>query len=52
MFISSKGVRINADENGALNILRKVSPNKACESVQTLRSRGQVDWPIKLQIAT
>jgi len=48
LFISSGGVKINADENGAMNILRKVSPNKVYESMQTLRSRGQVEWPVKM----
>jgi putative transposase len=51
LFVTSKGLRINADENGAMNILRKVSPNKVQDIVQTLRSRGQIDWPVKKQIA-
>ena len=50
LFISSEGVKINADVNGAINILRKVSPNKGQEIVQTLRCRGQVVWPAKINI--
>ena len=49
LFISSKGTKINADLNGAINILRKVAPDKGQEIVQTLRFRGQVVWPLKLK---
>lgn len=52
LFKSGDGIKINADLNGAINILRKITPNKAYKNMQTLRSRGQVDWPTKLKIAT
>jgi transposase len=38
---------LNADVNGALNILRKSS----VVSLQTLYSRGEVDTPIRIRIA-
>jgi len=48
MFISAKGIKINADLNGALNILRKETGDKALEIVQTQSSIGQVIWPVKI----
>jgi putative transposase len=50
LFISLNGTKINADLNGALNILRKVSPDKEQEIVQTQRRRGQVIWPLKVNL--
>ena len=50
LFISSKGIKINADLNGALNILRKVAPDKGKEIVQTQRCRGQAIWPSKINL--
>lgn len=49
-FISKSGISLNADLNGAMNILRKVTGNKVLNesSIQTLTSRGQVDWPMKV----
>lgn len=48
MFKSANGTKINADLNGAINILRKVTTDKEQEIVQTLSSRGQVCWPVKV----
>jgi putative transposase len=45
-YLSSKNVMINADLNGAMNILRKVTGDKGL-SGQTQTSRGQVDWPVR-----
>jgi putative transposase len=50
LFVSSKGIKINADLNGALNILRKVAPDKGKEIVQTQRCRGQAIWPLKVNL--
>lgn len=50
LFISSTGIKINADLNGALNILRKVVPDKELEIVQTQRHRGQAIWPLKINL--
>jgi len=50
LFISSNGIKINADLNGALNILRKVAPDKVQEIVQTQRCRGQAIWPLKINL--
>ena len=50
LFISSNGTKINADLNGALNILRKVAPDKGQEIVQTQRRRGQAIWPLKINL--
>jgi len=50
LFVSLKGTKINADLNGAINILRKVAPDKEQEVVQTLRRRGQAIWPLKTSL--
>ena len=50
LFVSSDGIKINADLNGALNILRKVAPDKGKETIQTLRCRGQAIWPLKISL--
>jgi len=50
LFISSNETRINADLNGAINILRKVAPDKEQEIVQTLGCRGQAIWPLKTSL--
>ena len=50
LFVSSEGIKINADLNGALNILRKVAPDKEQNVVQTLRCRGQAIWPLKINL--
>ena len=50
LFISSNGIKINADLNGALNILRKVAPDKGQEIVQTQKRRGQAIWPLKINL--
>lgn len=44
---SSNGVIINADLNGALNILRKSSQ----VSIDALLSRGQLTWPVRLVLS-
>jgi putative transposase len=50
-FISKNNIKINADLNGAINILRKVRPDKAIQVIekQTLRTTGQVFWPVKIK---
>jgi len=45
--MNSNGMCINADINGALNILKKSS----VVSLTTLYSRGQVDSPLRIRIA-
>jgi putative transposase len=50
LFISSNGIKINADLNGALNILRKVAPDKGKETIQSQRCRGQAIWPLKVNL--
>lgn len=50
LFVSLNGIKINADLNGALNILRKVASDKEQEIVQSLRCRGQVIWPLKVNL--
>jgi len=50
LFVSYKGIKINADLNGALNILRKVASDKDQEIVQTQRCRGQAIWPSKTSL--
>ena len=50
LFVSLTGIKINADLNGSLNILRKVSPDKGKETIQTLRCRGQAIWPTKINL--
>ena len=49
-YVSSNGTTINADLNGAINILRKVTEDKVFDEsqVQTLIRRGQVAWPFKV----
>ena len=47
LYETSTGKRINADINGALNILRK---SKAV-SLEGLRARGDVDTPVRIRIA-
>jgi len=51
MFQTSSGQKINADLNGAINILRKVTGDKEqiLKFVQTQSSRGQVVWPFRLE---
>src|SRR5574343_352002 len=48
LFTSSNGTKINADLNGSINILRKVTGDKVVK--QTLTSRGQVNWPLKINL--
>jgi putative transposase len=36
MFISSNGIKINADVNGSLNIMRKVVPNVQTEGIEVI----------------
>ena len=50
LFITSKGIKVNADLNGALNILRKVAPDKGQEIIQSQRCRGQAIWPLKVNL--
>jgi IS605 OrfB family transposase len=50
LFESSTNKLINADINGAINILRKVlngTADKVQEIVQSLSGRCQVKWPVK-----
>ena len=44
---TASGMLLNADVNGALNILRKSS----VVSLRTLYSRGEVDTPVRIRIA-
>jgi len=49
LFVASNKTSINADLNGAINILRKATGDKVfgCTQAQSLTSRGQVSWPVK-----
>ena len=47
LYKTSKGYKINADINGALNILKK----SKVVSLNTLYNRGEVDTPIRIRIA-
>ena len=50
LFKTSKGIKINADLNGALNILRKVAPDKEIKIIQTQMCIGQAIWPLKVNL--
>ena len=47
LYQQSNGLLLNADVNGALNILRK----SKVVSLDTLYHRGEVDTPIRIRIA-
>ena len=47
LFISNKGIKINADVNGALNILKKSN----VVSLEALYARGEVDTPMRIRMA-
>ena len=47
MYQCANGKRINADVNGALNILRKNS----VVDLTVLYSRGEVDTPVRIRVA-
>ena len=46
LFISNKGIKINADVNGAYQIMKKVFPNANSNGIQ-----GVVLHPIRVNIA-
>lgn len=46
LYVTQNGYKVNADVNGALNILRKSN----VVSLETLYSRGDVDTPIRIRI--
>ncbi|MBQ6335136.1 MAG: transposase [Erysipelotrichaceae bacterium] len=46
LYQTSKGMRINADVNGALNILKKSS----VADINVLYGRGQVDSPLRIRL--
>ena len=46
LYVSKNGIKINADLNGAINVLRKETGDKLVQ-LKTLTSRGQVMWPVK-----
>jgi len=54
MFQTSTGQKINADLNGALNILRKINETGDKEwidrFIQTQSGRGQVVWPFQVKL--
>ena len=47
LYRSSNGKMLNADVNGALNILRKSS----VVDLRVLYSRGEVDTPVRIRVA-
>lgn len=47
LYQTSQGIKLNADINGALNILKKSN----VVSLETLYSSGEVDTPIRIRIA-
>lgn len=55
-FISERGITINADINGSLNILRKYTADRAVHKgiprlITSARDKGCVDNPVKLRVA-
>lgn len=51
LYISKNNISINADINGSINILRKVTGDKVVSNFclqYTQSSRGQVTWPLKV----
>ena len=52
LFKSNNGIKINADVNGSLNILRKHLKNKCIPKLIILaRDNGHVDCPMRIRIA-
>lgn len=49
LYQSNNGIKINADLNGAINILRKVTGDKVYNE-QSQISKGQVVWPLKVNL--
>ena len=47
MYVSKEGKYLNADVNGALNILRK----SKVVSLNTLYNRGELDTPVRIRVA-
>ena len=47
MYRTESGKHLNADVNGALNILKKSS----VVGLETLYSRGEVDTPIRIRVS-
>ncbi len=47
LYQSSTGVLINADVNGALNILRKVAGDS---SIKGIAGSGRVNWPVRVRL--
>ena len=47
MYVSKEGKYLNADINGALNILRK----SKVVSLNTLYNRGELDTPVRIRVA-
>ena len=47
MYKRNNGNKLNADVNGALNILRKSN----VVSIEGLYTRGEVDTPVRIRIA-
>ncbi|MCQ2432894.1 MAG: transposase, partial [Clostridia bacterium] len=45
----SNGMMLNADINGALNILRKTKSNVV--DLTVLYGRGEVDTPVRIRVA-
>ena len=50
LFKTNNGMLINADVNGALNILRKYIKGIP-KAVQTARDNGRLDSPLRIRIA-
>ena len=46
LFVSNKGIRINADVNGSLQIMKKVFPNACVDGIE-----GVVFRPIRVNVA-
>lgn len=52
LFLSNPGIKINADVNGSLNILRLYTKDKCIPKLIALaKDKGYVDSPVKLQVA-
>ena len=52
LFKANNGIKINADVNGSLNILRKHLKNKCIPKlIQSVRDNGRVDCPLRIRVA-
>jgi transposase len=52
LFVSNKGIKINSDVNGSLNIMRKyLKDNSIPKLISRARDNGSVDQPERIRVA-